>query len=494
MNRPISRQIFTAIRLHHTGKRPVYLQLADALLALIKKEQLRPGQKLPGSRDLAEWQQINRITAAKAYEELQTQGWLESFVGRGTFVARHLPTMQPNPLQPTHTASSGETAGFSVPALAYLAARLPLVTGRLHLDDGFPDPSLAPLKELYRAWRSQLTRSGLYYKFGSYSRPEGPELFRTAISNYLNDTRGLNTSPKNILSVNGTVMGLNLVCNGLIEPGDVIVSGIPGWGRAEQNFLHAGAKHIGVPVDEHGLVTEELKKICRTKKVRMVYVTPHHHYPTTVSLRIDRRLELLQLAQEYGFIIFEDDYDYDFHYKNRPLLPLASADDQGMVIYGGSFSKSFSPAVRIGYLVASENVIQHLASVRMLLDRQGDHILDNAMAEILNDGTVQRYLRKTLAVYKERRDFFCDLLQRELGEFVHFTIPEGGMTVWTNFAEHINLETLAQQASQKGLYISDGKVHQYPGYRTNAIRLGFASSTKEDIAASIAILKSLLKK
>lgn len=287
-------------------------------------------------------------------------------------------------------------------------------------------------------------------------------------------------------------MGINLVCNGLIEPGDVIVSGVPGWGRAERNFIHAKAKHITIPVDENGLVVDELKKICRKQKVRMVYVTPHHHYPTTVSLRIDRRLELLRLANEYGFIIFEDDYDFDFHYRHRPLLPLASADENGMVIYCGSFSKSFSPAFRIGYLVASENAIEHLSQVRVLLDRQGDHILDNAMAELLNDGTVQRYLRKALAVYHDRRDFFCELLNKELKDAVSFEIPEGGMTVWTNFDHSINLEALAEKSLQKGLYLSDGKAHQYPNYKTNAARLGFASSSIEELGKSVEILKSLI--
>ena len=243
-------------------------------------------------------------------------------------------------------------------------------------------------------------------------------------------------------------MGINLVCTALINPGDVVVSGIPGWQRAEHNFLHAKAKHIGIPVDEYGLDVDKLRKIC---KKRMVYVTPHHHYPTKVSLRIDRRLELLRLANEYGFIIFEDDYDYDFHYNHRPLLPLASADENGMVIYCGSFSKSFSPAFRMGYLVAPENVIEHLTNVRILLDRQGDHILDYAIADLLNDGTIQRYTRKALTVYEQRRNHFCNLLDSELKNLVKFTVPEGGMTVWTKFDESINLEKLAKQAYEKGL-------------------------------------------
>ncbi|UPK68155.1 PLP-dependent aminotransferase family protein [Chitinophaga filiformis] len=494
MGSPILTRVFHDIHLEHAAERPVYLQLADAILSLIKKGTLRPGLKLPSSRDVAGQLQINRITVSRAYEELQMQGWLESAVGRGTFVTSHIPEPAPGTLKHAPTNNASQTAGFRLPDQQYLEVLPTFINSELHLDDGFPDPKLAPLKELYRAYRSQLTRSGLYNKFGKYGQPDGAEFYRNAISKYLNETRGLSTTPHNILSVKGTVMGINLVCNGLISPGDIIVSGIPGWRRAEQNFMHAGAKHIGIPVDEHGLVVDELKKICRRKKVRMVYVTPHHHYPTTVSLRIDRRLELLRLAGEYGFIIFEDDYDFDFHYKHRPLLPLASADENGMVIYCGSFSKSFSPAFRIGYLAASQNVIAHLSRVRILLDRQGDHILDNAIAELLHDGTMQRYLRKTLPVYKERRDFFCDLLDRELKPAVSFNVPEGGMTVWTKFAASIDVEKLANDALKKGLYISNGKNHLYPTFNANAIRLGFASSSREELEKCVSILKQLLKK
>lgn len=492
MDSPILQQLLTGINLQGGNERPIYLQLADAVLILIKNGKLRSGQKLPGSRDLALALQINRITVTRAYDELYVQGWLESTVGRGTFISKHVAEHAPTPLDKKLSDTALKKAGFTVPDLNYLPFPADNEAADLHLDDGYPDPRLGPLKELSRAYRSQLTRSGLYEKFGSYGNPAGAENYREAIASHINDTRGLKTTAANILSIRGTLMGINLVCNALISPGDVVVSGIPGWRRAEHNFIYAKAKHIGIKVDEHGIVVDELREICRKQKVRMVYVTPHHHYPTTVSLRIDRRLELLRLANEYGFIIFEDDYDFDFHYKHRPLLPLASADENGMVIYCGSFSKSFSPAFRMGYLVASENVITHLAKARILLDRQGDHILDNAMAELLNDGTIQRYTRKALAIYEERRDYFCKLLSSELHEHVDFVIPEGGMTIWTQFSTSINLEILAQKALQKGLLIGNGKAHQYPGYDVNALRLGFASSSKEELTKSVEILRGLI--
>ncbi|HWV68897.1 PLP-dependent aminotransferase family protein [Chitinophaga sp.] len=494
MDRPIIWRLFEEITIDHRAERPVYLQLSDAILTLVKNGKLAAGEKLPGSRDVAGILHINRITVNKAFEELAMQGWLESAVGKGTFVSSHITDHEPKKLGKRLSANAYKRAGFHITSVNYLSAIPDITIPELHLDDGYPDPRLAPLKELYRAYRNQLTRSGLYRKFGSYGNPAGSTYYRQSMSDYLNTSRGLKTTARNILSVRGTLMGINLVCNALIAPGDVVISGIPGWRRVEHNFIHARAKHIGIPVDENGLVVEELKKICRKKKVRMVYVTPHHHYPTTVSLRIDRRLELLRLANEHGFIILEDDYDFDFHYRHRPLLPLASADENGMVIYCGSFSKSFSPAFRMGYLVAAENLIEHLAKVRVLQDRQGDHILDNAIADIINDGTIQRYLRKTLQVYEQRRDLFCSLLQQELQDRVQFNIPEGGMSVWTVMNRSINLDELVKKAYQKGLLLSDGDINKYPNLDNNAIRLGFASSTSEELIRSMEILKGLTGK
>lgn len=491
MGSPIFNALFSGIRLNTSGK-AIYLQLADSIQAFIRSGKLPAGYKLPASRELAVLLNINRLTISKAYQELELQGWLESHVGKGTFVASHLPELQPTPLKATSVKKTLLVSGFGVNTKPYFNQGPVIVSGKYHLDDGFPDPALAPLKELYRAYRSQLTRGSLYNKYGSYSYPGGSFPFKKALSAHLNQTRGLRTTEDNILTVRGTVMAINLVCNGLIEPGDIIAAGIPGWGRAETNFIHAGAKLLGIPVDENGLIVDELKKICKRKKVRMVYVTPHHHYPTTVSLRMDRRLELLRLSEEYGFIIFEDDYDFDFHYKRKPLLPLASADEQGMVIYCGSFSKTFSPAFRLGYLAASQNVVEHLSRVRLILDRQGDHILENAMAELLNDGTIQRSLRKTVSVYQERRDHFCDLLTSHLSHAVEFNKPEGGMTVWTKFDKGINLEKLAALARKNDLFFSDGRSHQYPSFKENATRLGFASSGKDELDQSVLILKKLI--
>ena len=235
----------------------------------------------------------------------------------------------------------------------------------------------------------------------------------------------------------------------------------------------------------------------RQQPVRMVYVTSHHHYPTTVALRADRRINLLKLAEKYGFIIFEDDYDCDFHYLSKPLMPLAGADPTGMVMYCGSFTKTISPAFRVGFLVGPADVIAYLGKLRRIIDRQGDHMLENAMAELLHNGVIQRHLRKSVRVYKQRRDIFCDLMKTHLGNHVQFQVPDGGMAVWTQFNADIDLTRVAAKALEKNLYMASPVIPK-PGTgdeRTfsNAIRLGFASSNQQELEESVEIIKKILE-
>ncbi|MFN8347709.1 MAG: PLP-dependent aminotransferase family protein [Spirosomataceae bacterium] len=473
-----------------TAKLPAYLQLANQVMNLIRGGELRAGKKLPGSRQLAVSLGIHRKTVVQAYDELLAQGWLESRSGSGTYVAENLPEVHPQRLTDSPVAEENplKTAGFSFVETPHLRRDVVLSTAALHLDDGFPDPRLAPLHELSRAYRSQLLLGNPYVKLG-YGDTKGSAWLRQELAVYLNETRGLKIISENILITRGTVMGLYLVCTAFLQPGDKVVTGEMSWTGASMNFLQVGADLLKLPVDEYGLVVDVLEQYCQQHSIRLVYVTSHHHYPTTVTLRADRRIKLLQLAEKYGFIVFEDDYDFDFHYLSKPLLPLAGADRSGMVLYCGSFTKTISPAFRVGYLVAPENVVRHLAQLRRIIDRQGDQMLENTMAELLRNGVIQRHLRKSVREYRERRNVFCDLLKTQLGNYLEFQIPDGGMAVWTRFDRGIDLGEMAQKALKKGLFFSAGKHHQAPW---NATRLGFASSTTEELEQAVGILRKLM--
>lgn len=481
------------LKIDKSNRQPVYLQIANQLTELIRSGIIQSGQQLLSSRQLADALNIHRKTVVRAYDELLAQGWLESRAGSGTFVATHFPEIKP---QPIHTAGKNiahtkKIAGFTLDEKPYLHRRVLKSGATFHLDDGFPDPRLAPLQELSRAYRTQLLTGNAYVKLG-YGDTSGTYWLRQELSGYLNETRGLKTLPENILITRGTVMGLFLASTGLLKQGDNVALGQLSWSSARMNFTQAGANILEIPSDEHGINVDAIEEICQKQGLRMLYVTSHHHYPTTVALRADRRLQLLALSEKYGFIIFEDDYDYDFHYQSKPLLPLAGADQAGMVLYCGSFTKTISPAFRVGYLVGSENVIHHLAQIRRIIDRQGDNMLENAMAELLQNGIIQRHLRKSLRIYRQRRDFFCDLLKSALSNYLDFQTPDGGMAVWAGFDKDIDLANLARKALQKDLYFSDGADGNMLFPKLNRTRLGFASSTNEELEQSVFILKKLL--
>jgi len=487
---------FTALlAVDKSSRQPVYLQISGKLMELIREGSLQAGHQLISTRQLAELLNVHRKTVVRAYDELLAQGWLESHTGSGTFVARHLPETKPKKLsqKTERLADTAQKAGFSFTPAPHLERELPQYNYTFHLDDGFPDARLAPLNDLSRAYRTQLLTGNTYQRLG-YGDPRGSSLLREALSAYLNESRALKTTPENILIVRGTMMGLYLTSAGLLRPGDHVGVGESSYAGANTNFIHAGATLVRIPVDEYGISTDELDQICRKQTIRLVYVTSHHHHPTTVALRADRRMQLLRLSEKYGFILFEDDYDYDYHYENKPHLPLASADQAGMVLYCGSFTKTISPAFRIGYLVGSEDIIRHLAELRRIVDRQGDTMLENAMAELLQTGIIQRHLRKTLRLYRERRDVFCHLMNKELQDYVQFQEPEGGMAVWTRFAPGINLPALAQKAMKEDLYFSNGLIHGASPKISNGTRLGFASSTAPELERCVEILADLLKK
>ena len=195
-------------------------------------------------------------------------------------------------------------------------------------------------------------------------------------------------------------------------------------------------------------------------------------------------------AEKYGFVILEDDYDYDFHYRSAPILPLASVYKQGPVIYSGSFSKLLAPSVRLGYLVAPQAVVAEINKLRHILDRQGDPVVEKALAQMLAEGEVQRHLKKVVKIYKQRRDYFCNLLKTELSNYLKFQIPEGGMAIWTTVLQKQNEQEFSSQLLKKGLYLNMDK-HFLSEH--NALRMGFASINEKEMEELVAVLKEVFE-
>lgn len=486
----------TLIAINRRNTTPVYIQIANSLIRHVKNGIVPAGAKLPGTRAMAELLGIHRKTAVAAYDELTAQGWIEQIPSKGTFVNKQLPSIQPQVLNRKHQSGLASEAGFAFQKDTVLQRPVLKAENLLSFDDGFPDVRLAPLDALARKYRSILKRD-FQKNLLSYSDTLGNAYLRQVLAEYLHQSRGLAVSQAtghepadNICLTRGSVMGIYLAAQLICQSGDAVLLGETNYLTASLIFRRIGAKIIKIPVDGQGISVDAIEDICRKQTVRLLYVTPHHHYPTTVTLSAERRIRLLQLSEKHGFAILEDDYDYDYHYASSPILPLASADTRGMVVYVGSLSKVIAPAFRVGYVAAPPDFIRQMGCLRRIVDRQGDTILEQSVAELIAEGELKRHLKKAQKLYHQRRDHCCQLLQSHCKASLNFKIPNGGMAVWAEFEPSLNLAKISEKARKKGLLLGDGQ--NYDAENLNATRMGFASLNTDEMEKAVEILAGLL--
>lgn len=477
------------IEINKASEKPIYLQVVNSIIGEIHAGRLRPGQKLPGARTLGELLGLNRKTIVAAMDELNSQGWIESFVHKGTFVSSRLPKVEYQSLPGKALPGSKETIAIKINDPSFLESLYLEGGSKKMIDDGVPDVRLAPMLQLFAYHRSILSKKA-YNSLLKYNHVAGDLDLRTTLSTYLQETRGIRTTPENVFITRGSQMAIYLSMAALIRRGDTCITSFPGYQIVDDMVKHLGGKVAHVAVDAEGLLTSEVEKLCQKKKIKLLYATPHHHYPTTVTLSPARRIELLKLASKYNFFILEDDYAYDFQYANNPVLPLASLNNS-RVIYIGSFSKCISPAVRTGYFVASSEIIEVVNKLRRIIDRQGDPLLERALSEFIKSGDLQRHLKKVVKLCRSRRDYFCALLTRHLSAEISFTKPEGGMSVWIVFKK-----AKAARAIIEKLYDAGYLIDSEPAFldKLQAFRIGFASLTEKEMEGFVGVLKDATKR
>ena len=470
------------IRLDRSSPRAVYLQIAHALIEEIRRGRLPAGSVLPGTRELAAENGTNRKTVIKAYEELVSQGWLISKGTKGTFVSPTLPDLPLDPVEHPPAAGRSLLEGpqfKSLPASHALTA-LFNQPGVICLDDGVPDTRLFPAETFARSYRSGLSIAARRGRL-AYGDPRGTHSLRAAISRMLNVNRGLATTPDHICLTRGSQMAIYLTTRVLLKPGDTVVMEDLSYPPARAAFRSAGARVVSVRLDENGLDVQHLEHICRRQRVRLIYVTPHHQFPTTVLLPTDRRMRLMALSEQFGFAIVEDDYDYEFHFVQKPLLPLASADPT-KVLYIGSMSKLLAPSLRLGYVAAPPRVVDRLAAEILLLDRQGDQATEYAVSELIDSGELGRHARKSLRVYAERRKSAALRLREALGDQVGFRLPDGGLALWLTFTDDALLDRLESKAAANGIRMLPSRDFSGRPDGPRGLRLGFASLDAAELA------------
>ena len=476
------------ISLEKTGT-PVYQQIANKLMWLIRQGMLKPGSALPSIRELSALLKVHRKTIVAAYAELSAQDWIETIPRKGIFVSANLPEIKPRTFrQTTKPQGYAKSTGFTLPTLNVPASgSVKAGEHRLIINDGFPDARIAPVDLLLKQYK-QLNQKILIQRRIIYGDPSGSINLRLAIAKFLRETRGLNLTENNILITRGGQMAFYLAARLLLKPGSTVIVGEPNYLNANLLFQQCGAKLVHVPVDGNGIDVNKIEKLCKKKRPDLLYIIPHHHHPTTVTLSTQRRLHLLELIHQYNIPVIEDDYDYDFHYNSSPILPLASADHNGNVIYIGSLTKLFASSFKLGYMIAPTEFIAKATGLRRLIDIRGDSLMEEAFAALFRNGHMQRHIKKSVKLYHERRDFFFDLLENELGDNISISKPAGGMAFWARFNKKLSLPQIAQRASAMGLYMSDGSFYNV-NHNYNALRMGFASLTEYEMKEIAAVLK-----
>ena len=473
---------------------PLYVQVSQQIINAIQRQYLPEGTMLPGTRVLGKLLKIHRNTAVAIYDELSSLGWVEIIPNKGTFILKPLQKKAniKAPSQKTNRVyKAPKTTGFPFQKAFHLASTIQLTDAKYTINDGKPDLRLHPVPQFIRWYSAAMKRKTLIQKWSKSDEISGT-LFQTQLCNYLNATRGFHIAPNNLINTRSTEMSLYIVSQLLIKQNDIVLVGRLSNYASNMIFQQSGASIRTIPVDSEGLDVEYIKAHFIKGSIRCVYVSAHRDYPTTVRLSEKRRLALLELAKTYEFAIIEDDYDYDFQYEEVPMVPMASTDTKGVVIYLGKLGQSLFPSFQTGFVVAPENLILEAKNYLQLLDKQGDLIQEQILSELISEGEIYRLMKKNILVYKQRRDFLCEQLTKYFAKTASWNIPLGGLAIWVQFQPEISLVKLAEEANKIDLFLP--KIILYQDKKTCAIRFGFGHLNEDEIAPVIKKLKSAYNK
>jgi GntR family transcriptional regulator/MocR family aminotransferase len=463
------------VALDATRGQPLFLQVASAIADDIRRGRLRHGDALPGTRELAERLGVNRNTIVAGYDELIAEGLVVTRIGGGTFVAEPVAT------PPRAPSIAAQVPTYALPPMRTPAspARRALPPGMRLLDGGVADARLFPARPLARAFRRAIERSGRALTIAG--DPCGHERLRIELAAMLTRTRGLVATPSTLMVTRSIEQGIDLVARTLIAPGDVVAVEAFGYPPAWQLLSLAGARLVPLPLDGDGLRVDALESLISRERVRAVFLTPHHQFPTTVVMSQARREKLARLALAHGIAIVEDDYDHEFHYAGKPVLPIASGVGRANVVYVGSLANLLAPGVSSGFVVAPPLLFERLAALRAASDARSDAAVECAVAELFEDGEMLRHVGRTRRRYASRRDALADSLRRRLGDALTFSVPDGGMAIWARVDDAIDVDAWAAAGERLGVRFSSAQRFDFDRRDRSHVRLGFSYHDETEI-------------
>ncbi|MFC6157928.1 MocR-like pyridoxine biosynthesis transcription factor PdxR [Kribbella jiaozuonensis] len=437
---------------------PLHLQLAEQFRAAVLDGRLQAGHRLPSTRDLARDLSVSRSVTQAAYDQLHAEGWIEGRTGAGTFVTDVVP------LQPAvrrHT-----------PHPANPDAKL------LTLRPGIPYIAPTPDAGWRRAWREVSTQSPP----GGYDDAAGLPALRAALADHVGRVRGIACGPENVLVTNGTVHGLRLLLTVTRRAGDRIAIEDPGYLNAVVAARDHRLEIVDVPVDEDGLQVGAL-----TDDAAAVYVTPSHQYPLGGRLPVARRNELIRWARRTGAQLIEDDYDSEFRYDVAPLPALAQLDLE-RVVHLGTLSKTISPALRLGWLVASEETVDRLAAFRANSGDWPGWPMQAAMLAMLRDGYLDQAVRRGRRLYADRRTHTVAVLS-PYGQVIG---QDAGLHITLLLPDDADDLRIAAAAREAGVVVAPLSEYRRSVSGPPGLVIGYATPSTSDLHRALTILTEVL--
>ena len=454
------------------SKIPLYEQIYNYIKSDIQNGKIAYGEKLPSTRALAKHLEISRSTVELAYEQLLSEGYIESEPYRGFFVARieELYHLQKGKITSAKIYKEKKKYKYDFTPNGVDLKSFPYNAWRKLSKDILMDDKT----ELFRAGDSQ----------GEYG-------FRNAICNYLYQARGVNCTPDQIIIGAGSDYILMLLST-ILGIHHRIAFEDPTYKQAYRMVRSLSYETAPVPMDKNGMKVSELEK----SGADIAYVTPSHQYPTGVIMPLKRRLELLRWAsQEEGRYIIEDDYDSEFRYKGKPIPALQGYDGEDKVIYLGTFSKSIAPAIRLSYMVLPKPLLEVYDQKSRFVNSTVSKVDQMIVQKFIEEGYYERHLNKTRALYKSRHDVLIEGL-RPMMDICKISGEHAGVHLLLTFHNGMSEEELIQRAEAEDIRVyglSDYCIQEkYEGNAT--ILLGYANLSEEQIREAVQILNCCWKK
>ena len=483
-----------AIALDNNTAIPLHQQLYEELRRAILSGRLLPRQRIPSTRSLAKSLGISRTTVTSCYEQLLSEGYLETIVGSGTYVCAQLPD---DLLHSTPVESVQKTV-LPIQLSKYAARLADMDTSLMSEPDlqisfryGRPAFDHFPMQ----TWRKLLSRhcreNSTWLDYATDALGYKP--LREAIARYLSRSRAVQCEPEQVIITNGTQQALYLIMRLLIELGDAIALEDPGYLSARRIFLSQGAKLLPIRVDESGLVVKDLAKYAN-ELIKLVYVTPSHQFPTGAILSLPRRLELLAWAQQNSAMIIEDDYDSEYRYGDRPIPALQGLAQTDSVLYIGTFSKVLFPSLRIGYLVLPPSLISLFARAKWLSDRSLPSLEQQVLTDFIEQGHIDRHIRKMRSLYDLRRQALVQGLKANFGEKAKILGEKAGLHLMVRLQTHLTDEEIIQRAARVGVGMMSAQPSYLNANCAGEFIFGYSELRQEQIQQGISRLAQVLTK